>query len=311
MIFILSRENLELARSEVEELAGKKGMLYDNALKLSIAFDFSRLAYTNAVLEYLFDCNKTELREKFEKFDWNKIYKNNFCIRSNETKYEKDFAKFVWDKINEPKVQLKNSDTEIWIYFAKDRVLVGKKVFIKEEKFQKRRPDLRPGFFPVSIKPKLARALINLSGVHTGTIWDPFCGTSGILIEAGLIGLDVIGTDIDEKMIKASKDNFEFYKVKGRLDIGDARKLKIKCDAIVTDPPYGRRASLHKIEVERLYKEFLENVYSFVNKVVIMAPNNMKIETKFNVRLVAEDYVHGSLTRKIYVLDKNFSNRKQ
>jgi len=304
MIFVLSKENLNLARAEVEALAGRKGRLYGNYLILKEEFDYSRLAYTNKVLKFLFKCKRTEVKKKFQKFDWKTVYKNNFAIRSNETKYEKDYASFVWNVVDEPKVQLKGSDTEIWIYFHRDDVFVGTLIYKREEKFQKRRADLRPGFFPISLKPKLARSLVNLTGVRKGTVWDPFCGTSGILIEASLMGLKVIGTDIDKKMIEASKKNFEFYKIKGRLKVGDARKLKYKCDAIVCDPPYGRRASLHKSEIEKLYNEFLENVYGFVDRVVIMAPNKIKVETKYKKNLVAADYVHGGLTRRIFVLEK-------
>jgi len=61
---------------------------------------------------------------------------------------------------------------------------------------------------------------------------------------------------------------------------------------------------LHKTEIETLYKDFLANVYGFVKKVVIMAPSGVKIETEYNKKLVAIDYVHGSLTRNIYILEK-------
>jgi len=304
MIYALSKDNIQLARAEVEALADRNGRLFDNFLSLDSDFDYRRLAYTNQVLEFLFKCKKTDLKNKFKEYAWNTIYKNNFCIRSNKSKYEKDFAGFVWESVNDPKVKLVNSDTEIWIYFFGDDVIVGKKVFDREEKFQKRRPDLRPGFYPVSIKPKLARALVNLTGVRKGKVWDPFCGTSGILIEASLMGLSVIGSDIDEKMIEASKKNFDEFKIKGKLILGDCRKMKVECDGIVCDPPYGRRASLHKTVIEKLYKEFLENVYGFMDRVVLMTPNELKIETEYNKKLVAIDYVHGSLTRKIYVLQK-------
>jgi len=53
--------------------------------------------------------------------------------------------------------------------------------------FGKRKPHMRPGFHPSSLNPKLARAFVNLTGIRKGTIVDMFCGTGGILIEAGLI----------------------------------------------------------------------------------------------------------------------------
>ena len=168
-----------------------------------------------------------------------------------------------------------------------------------------RRPDLRPGFFPVSLKPKLARAIVNLSGVKKGTIWDPFCGTGGILLEGSLMGLKAVGTDIDPMMIRAAKQNFEHYACKAKVSIADARREKVKCKAIVTDPPYGRRASTKKEDVETLYEEFLAHVYPFVDTVVLMAPNTIKIKTKYSIHWETEEFVHGSLTRRIMILQKS------
>jgi len=304
MIFQLSKDNLELARAEVEALAGKKGKLYDNFLILNSKFDYKRLAYTNNVFKLLFKCKKTGIKDEFQKYDWKKEYKNNFCIRSNKTKYEKAFAKYIWEQVDNPKVQLNNSDTEINIFVTNSIMIVGKLLHTREEKFHKRRPDIRPGFFPVSLKPKLARALVNLTGVREGIIWDPFCGTGGILIEAGLMNLKVIGTDIDKRLIEAADKNFKKYNINGKLEIADARKAKYKADAIVTDPPYGKRASLHKTEIEKLYNDFLKNVYPIMDKVIIMSPNDVHIETKYEKELIATDYVHGTLTRKIYLLKK-------
>ncbi|MFH1972620.1 MAG: DNA methyltransferase [archaeon] len=304
MIFELNKDNIDLARAEVEQLAQIKGKIYENLLLLDKEFDYTRLSYTKNIYKFLFQCKKTEIKAKFQNFDWKNEYKNNFCIRSNETKYEKSFAKFIWEQVDNPKVKLNNSDTEINIFITKNQVIVGKHIHKREEKFHLRRPDIRPGFFPVSLKPKLARALVNLTGVQEGIVWDPFCGTGGILIEAGLMKLTIIGTDIDKKLIELAEKNFKEYKVEGKLEIADARKAKYKADAIVTDPPYGRRASLHKTEIEKLYKEFLKNVYPFIDRVVLMSPNNVEIETEYNKELIATDYVHGTLTRRIFLLKK-------
>jgi len=298
MIYELSKENLDLAREEVLALAeNKEFKMFKNILECD-QVDYKRLAYTNNVFDKIF------ISDKIEEVDWEKYYEGDFCVRSNITGKEKELAKIIWNKVKNPKVKLKGSKSEFWFFFIDDKIICGKKIYQREEKFHLRRPDLRPGFFPISLKPKLARSLVNLSGVKKGKIWDPFCGTGGILIEASLIGLDVEGSDVDEVMIRAAKQNFAKYKIKGKLSIQDFREAKVDCDAIVTDPPYGRRASLKKVEIEKLYKEFLENVYDFVDTVVLMAPNNLKIETKYKVTFETEEYVHASLTRRIIVLNK-------
>ena len=79
--------------------------------------------------------------------------------------------------------------------------------------------DARVGMLP----PKLAQTIINLSTTMTKTdhhgqvILDPFCGTGVVLQEAALMGYSVYGTDIDERMIRYSRDNLnwlnETYKI--------------------------------------------------------------------------------------------------
>lgn len=298
MIFELSRDNIELAEQEVLSLAKPKThQRIDNLLICKANFDYSRLAYTNLVLEEIF------IDIKIPKVNWQKYYKENFCIRSNSTAKEKELAPIVWNAVKDPKVSM-NAKSEFWFYYIGNQIICGKKLYKREEKFQKRRPDIRPGFFPISLKPKLARAIVNLSGVRKGTIWDPFCGTGGILLEASLMGLKAIGTDIDPMMIRAAKQNFQHYKCKAKVYLADARKEKVKCKAIVCDPPYGRRASTKKEDVETLYKEFLEHAYTFVDTVVLMAPNTIKIQTKYTLAWQTEEFVHGSLTRRIMILQK-------
>ena len=160
-------------------------------------------------------------------------------------------------------------------------------------------------FFPVSVKPKLARALVNLSGVLKGKIWDPFCGTGGILLEAALVGLKTEGTDLDPLMILAARQNFDHYKLEGKFSIADAREIIKDCDAIVTDPPYGRRASLKKAIIQDLYENFLENVFPYVETVILMAPKGLEFKSKYKITFETEEYIHSSLTRKIMVLKKS------
>ncbi len=65
--------------------------------------------------------------------------------------------------------------------------------------------DARVGMLP----PKLAQILINLCGPASkpATLLDPFCGTGVLLQEALLMGFQVCGTDIDERMVEYSEKN--------------------------------------------------------------------------------------------------------
>ena len=116
----------------------------------------------------------------------------------------------------------------------------------------------RPFFSPISLHPKLARALVNLSSIKKGeTLLDPFCGTGGIIIEAGLIGAKILGSDIEKKMIEGCKKTLEFYRIKEYelfcSDIGDIHKfVKNSVDAVVTDLPYGKSTTTKGEELSHL-----------------------------------------------------------
>ncbi|MDO8335325.1 MAG: methyltransferase domain-containing protein [Candidatus Saccharibacteria bacterium] len=88
--------------------------------------------------------------------------------------------------------------------------------------------DARVGMLP----PKLAQTIINLATTGAKSngkrLLDPFCGTGVVLQEAALMGYQVYGTDIDERMISYSKDNLDWLaethkvSVNTHLHVGDA-----------------------------------------------------------------------------------------
>jgi len=101
----------------------------------------------------------------------------------------------------------------------------------------------RVGMLP----PKLAQILVNLAGIKTGTILDPFCGGGVVLQEARLLGFSVAGSDLALDMVKATRKNMEWLDAQ-RANLpswtatqADARKLKLPGDikAIVTEGDLG------------------------------------------------------------------------
>lgn len=58
------------------------------------------------------------------------------------------------------------------------------------------------------LPPKLAQTMLNLAKVEPGArVLDPFCGTGVVLQEAALLGCGVYGTDLNERMVKYTRDN--------------------------------------------------------------------------------------------------------
>jgi tRNA (guanine10-N2)-dimethyltransferase len=163
--------------------------------------------------------------------------------------------------------------------------------------------------------PRIARTLVNLSEIRKNeTLLDPFCGTGGILIEAGLIGVKLVGSDIEKKMIEGCKKTLDFYKLRNYklycCDIGEIRKQINSVDAIVTDLPYGKSTTTRGEKIEKLYERAFENmsiVLKEKRKAVIGLSNKERIylgEKYFSLVEKHEFRIHKSLTRYFVVYQK-------
>ena len=181
--------------------------------------------------------------------------------------------------------------------------------------FSERRPRRKPFFHPTAMPPKLARAMVNLAQPKRGDlILDPFCGTGGILIEAGLIGCRVIGFDAKPNMLRGGLQNINFYGINHEgLVIADARYPPItKIDCIATDPPYGRSASTLGTNTRLIIESFLSTIGDSLQrgtKICMASPKSLgigTIATKIGFKHLESHfvYVHRSLTREIVVLER-------
>ncbi len=166
------------------------------------------------------------------------------------------------------------------------------------------------------MSPKLARCMVNLSRVNSGDLLlDPFCGTGGILIEAGLIGCKVAGSDVNWKMKNGSAINLDYCGITDYRTFNvDVRELKMyeKVDSVVTDPPYGISTSTGDIDGDEIFNEFFHSIYNNMKDdayLCMASPhyvdlNPMIAEVGFEL---VEQYgikMHRSLTRIISVIRK-------
>lgn len=216
----------------------------------------------------------------------------------------KDFAVYIWRRLKNPKVDLQNPATHFELFFIGTQVIAGKRLgTIDATTFLKRRPHLRPHAHPGGMQPRLARALVNLTGAHKGTITDPFCGAGGILLEALLMGFKAVGTDFDKQQIERAKKNLG---KKAKLKVADATKIG-KVDYVVTDFPYGLHTKGKNLP--KLYLTFLQKLKkNLKHRAVIVFPDFIKHEAiikKSKMKVLGEfkNYVHGSLSRTIVVLE--------
>ena len=139
--------------------------------------------------------------------------------------------------------------------------------------------DSKVGMLP----PKLAQIMINLAGDGSGVLLDPFCGTGVVLQEALLMGLDVYGTDIEERMIDYTYKNLEWLKnefallgnVKLTQDDATVAKwippISLVVSEVYLGPPLSAEPSPDKLAIIRseansLIKSFLLNIAKQIEK---------------------------------------------
>ncbi len=211
-------------------------------------------------------------------------------------------------------VSLESPDILVAIIVCSTRTLVGA---IKPETIRRgwslRRPRARPFFHPAVLYPKFARALVNLAKVKPGEILlDPFCGTGSILLEAGLVGVHAVGLDINRKMCKGSLLNLSAFGVDhmGVLNSDAARSSVYRCDAIVTDVPYGRASSTRGMSSDVILGGLAERAKAILPKdrhAVIVSPETLEPFEFDGFQLIETHriYVHRNLTRLVRVLRRS------
>jgi len=78
-LFLLSKENVQLAQGEAEALLGR-GNLVENLFLVNTKKSINRLAYTRMICNVLFECDKKDIEKKIKKYPWNKIVKGSFAL---------------------------------------------------------------------------------------------------------------------------------------------------------------------------------------------------------------------------------------
>ena len=193
--------------------------------------------------------------------------------------------------------------------------------------FGERRPTDRPFFQPGSMAPLDARALVNIAGAGPDTrVVDPMCGTGGLLLEALLVGSDVVGVDAQWKMTRGSRRNLDALAdddpatptddvIHGDTsrptdDVihGDATALPLadgSADAVVFDAPYGRQSKIARHELADLVGGALGEARRLAPRAVVVADRSWEAAAEragWTVERRFERRVHGTLVRHVHVL---------
>jgi|Deesub1362A_J573_1020465.scaffolds.fasta_scaffold00131_65 tRNA (guanine10-N2)-dimethyltransferase len=336
VFFFLSGEHRTLPRAEVLAVFESLGLNYrvidsfDQVLALEtrdIDGVSERLSLTHRIcqLQGLCDVEWNSIIRLLEA--WDIPLTGSFCVRIRRIKeYGREIKTDLLEKKAGEILRVKTSNEvdlrspdEVVYGIISEKFILGKSIHVVDRSaYEARRPHLRPFFRPGSMLPRIARAIVNLTRVKKGyKFLDPFCGTGGFLIEAGLIGAKVFGFDVDSIAVEGCRQNLEYYGIGDYyLETQDARNLVDRYsnyfDAIATDIPYGISSSTKKLSLEDLSQKAMAVIYEVLKEgghACVVSPENVDIEIMakrvgFKLREVHFQRVHRSLTRRITVLKK-------
>jgi putative methyltransferase (TIGR01177 family) len=330
LLFWLWGPDHGLAHAEVEALTGHPAYSLARGLLASPARDrrpLARLAFTRAVLACL--GRSDDLVPPFEP---RHLITGTFAVRAHVLEgvgaagpveppalgagdVARRAGALICRRLPRPCVDLGRPDTEVHVFVTPSGVYWGAPaVVVDGDQFAAREPHTRPFWRSIALPQRKARCLVNLSGVGPGgLLLDPFCGTGSIPIEAALMGIRSVASDVDPVVASGAACNVAALGLAEiqvcRMDARAWGDASLRFDAIVADLPYGRSASIKGVDRDELYATFLETAARLLKpgaRAVLMAPEGTlpASPSGLDVRGRYSEYVHGSLTREVTVLEK-------
>ncbi len=175
----------------------------------------------------------------------------------------------------------------------------------------------------------------------TPVVLDPFCGTGVILMEAALMGYNVYGTDLSEKMVRFTRDNMGWLQEKydthpdtALYEAADARDHIwrqpvdcVACEGYLGQPLGGQNPSTEKLQqiiadCDKVMHGFLENISSQLQpgtRLCIAMPSWFIGDKIFHLTTLDDleklgynriDFVHANATDLIYHRDDQVVGRE-
>ena len=338
LFFYVSGEHKTLPYAEIKAILEAEGFLYENVetfpkllcLKSDIRCVPSisrRAGFLKVCGVEIFRCRAEEkeiiYRAKAESYDEYIMNGQTFSVRVKKSqvssvidvrKLEREIGRTILERAKDVKVRLNSPDKAFLGVLSGGLLIFGLELAEASSKdLFRRKPRRRPFFHPSAMSPKLARCMVNLARTKPNSlVLDPFCGTGSILLETGLIGCGILGSDINPKMVRGSLQNLKHFKIHpSNFLVADAKNLPFRqVDCIVTDPPYGRASSTFGGNIRTIVAEFLHSAVNTLKEcghICISLPSSVKIREVcegLGYKIVEEHSIreHKSLTREITIL---------
>ncbi|HIE26127.1 TPA: methyltransferase domain-containing protein [Candidatus Poribacteria bacterium] len=265
-----SKWEADLINAECQALIGKPPD--ENGIIISERkVDVSRGAYIKNCVELIFQTASLEQLHRY--LEAAKLYADDF--RVSVTKIPRglkmnsmELASEIGARI-EGSPDLDNPKVIFYLVATDEQLWFGKITSESDRAWIKH--TAKPHTTSSSLPARLCRAVVNIIADIGDSLVDPCCGAGTLLLEAAHIGINVVGYDINKKMVGASRKNLEYFGLEGAIHLADAREITGRFDALTTDLPYG----IYTQASDKLYREILQNIKSLAPKAALITAKDI------------------------------------
>lgn len=126
----------------------------------------------------------------------------------------------------------------------------------------------KPHMYSTALSTRVARAVANIAIPHPKGVRaiDPCCGIGTVLVEALSMDINIVGRDINPRVVLGSRKNIAHFELEGTVEIGPIAEVVDDYDVAIIDMPYN--LFTHITPEEQL--EILKEARRFTKKVIVV-----------------------------------------
>ncbi len=126
----------------------------------------------------------------------------------------------------------------------------------------------KPHMYSTALSTRVARAVANIAVPHPEGVRaiDPCCGIGTVLVEALSMGINIVGRDINPRVVLGSRKNIAHFELKGSVEIGPIAEVVDDYDVAIIDMPY----NLFTHITPEAQLEILKEARRFTKKVIVV-----------------------------------------
>lgn len=126
----------------------------------------------------------------------------------------------------------------------------------------------KPHMYSTALSTRVARAVANIAVPHPEGVRaiDPCCGIGTVLVEALSMGINIVGRDINPRVVLGSQKNIAHFELEGSVDVGPIAEVIDDYDVAIIDMPY----NLFTHITPEAQLEILKEARRFTKKVIVV-----------------------------------------